>query len=137
MTEPRLADASTVPTTKILAIGGFPGAVDEDHARAILPHEVSDTLRLYLQGKIDQLYTRKDVPGVVLLMNVDTVEAAQALLETLPLGRAGLMSFELIPIGPLMPMQFLLLPPTDYPKPDSAAGQPSPRLDATDAGANI
>jgi hypothetical protein len=33
--------------------------------------------------------------------------AAHEMLEKLPLGRAHMMSFELIPIGPLNPLRFL------------------------------
>jgi hypothetical protein len=98
------------PTTKIVAIGSFPQRPDEAVRKSILPHEVSDTLRIYLQGKIDQLYVRKDEPGVVFLMNVATIEEASALLEDLPLGRAGLMKFQYIPIGPLWQVNFILLP---------------------------
>jgi hypothetical protein len=73
-----------------------------------MPQEVSDTVRLYLGGKIDQWYVRKDKPGVVFLMNVTTPEEAHALLEKLPLGVAGMMTFELIPVGPLSPLNYLL-----------------------------
>jgi hypothetical protein len=98
------------PTTKIIAIGSFPQALDAATRKSILPHEVSETLRVYLQGKIDQLYARKDEPGVVFLMNVASIEEASALLEDLPLGRAGLMKFQYIPIAPLGQMNFILLP---------------------------
>jgi hypothetical protein len=76
--------------------------------RTIMPNEVSDTVRLYLSGKIDQWYVRKDQNGVVFLMNAATVKEAQDLLDQLPLGRAHLMTFEFIPLGPLSPLRFLL-----------------------------
>ncbi len=104
-----------VPTTKVLAIGSVaaaPGAVAT--TAGIMPDEVRATVRLYLSGKIDSWYVRKDTRGVVFLMNVTTVEEAHALLEKLPLGVAGVMKFELIPIGPLSPLNYLLGTP---PKP--------------------
>jgi hypothetical protein len=111
-----LAQASpmpAVPTTKILAIGRIlPGAQDR---QSIMPSEVRDTVRLYLAGKIDSWYVRKDQPGVVFLMNVSTVEEAHTLLEALPLGKAGIMAFDLIPIGPLSPLNYLLTPPAAKP----------------------
>jgi hypothetical protein len=110
MDEQQRSDFIDPPTTKIVAIGSFSKTPNEASRHSILPHEVSDTLRIYLQGKIDQLYVRKDEPGVVFLMNVATIEEASALLEDLPLGRAGLMKFHYIPIGPLWPMNFILLP---------------------------
>ena len=41
-------------------------------------------------------------------MNVTSVEEAQALMEALPLGRAGLMKHEFIELGPLTPLHLLL-----------------------------
>jgi hypothetical protein len=40
-------------------------------------------------------------------MNCKTVEEAHDLLEKLPLGIAGMMTFELHPIGPLKPLMLL------------------------------
>ena len=82
-----------------------------------MPREVSDTVRLYLAGKIDQWYVRKDTRGVVFLMNVSSVEEAHVLLEKLPLGVAGVMKFELIPVGPLSPLNYLLGPTPSASKP--------------------
>jgi hypothetical protein len=110
MDQQQPSDFIDTPTTKIIAIGSFVQVPDDATRKSILPHEVSDTLRIYLQGKIDQLYNRKDEPGVVLLMNVATIEEAKLLLEDLPLGRAGLMRFQFIPIAPLWQMNFILLP---------------------------
>jgi len=102
-----------VPTTKVLAIGRIlPGSADR---QSIMPSEVRDTVRLYLAGKIDSWYVRKDQPGVVFLMNVSSVEEAHTLLEALPLGKAGIMAFDLIPIGPLSPLNYLLTPPAPKP----------------------
>ncbi len=64
--------------------------------------------RPYLSGKIDQWNVRKDRNGVVFLLNVGTIKEAHALLEALPLGKAKLMEFDLIPLGPLSPLNVLL-----------------------------
>ncbi len=104
-----------VPTTKVIAIGSVPGTATPGPAMGnIMPQEVADTVRLYLAGKIDQWYVRKDTRGVVFLMNVSSVDEAHALLEKLPLGVAGIMKFELIPVGPLSPLNYLL-PPASKP----------------------
>ena len=97
-----------VPTTKILAIGRFLAPLTPEQRKAILPREVPDTVRLFLAGKIDQWWSRQDQRGPVFLMNVTSVEEARALLETLPLGRAKLMEFDLIELGPLTPLHLLL-----------------------------
>jgi hypothetical protein len=98
----------SVPTTKVLAIGHVTAARTLESARGIMPTEVRDTVRLYLAGKIDQWYVRQDQSGVVFIMNVNTVEEAGKLLAELPLGKAKLMEFELIPLGPLNPLRALL-----------------------------
>jgi hypothetical protein len=100
--------AFEAPTTKVLAIGnvtakGTPGAIG-----AVLPFEVRATVRLHLAGKIDQWFFQSEAYGVVFIMNCATAEEAHELLEKLPLGVAGMMSFELIPLGPLKPLNMLL-----------------------------
>ena len=98
------------PTTRILAIGTINQGVDPAAARAILPTEVRETVRLYLDGKIDQWYSLEDRRGVVFILNVTDPAEAHALLDKLPLGQAGLMEFQLIPLGPLKPLGVLLAP---------------------------
>ena len=98
---------TSTPTTRILAIGTLNPGVDPAKALAILPNEVRDTVSLYLDGKIDQWYSLEDRRGVVFILNVTDPAAAHDMLEKLPLGQAHLMSFELIPIGPLNPLRQL------------------------------
>src|SRR5271169_2884021 len=43
--------------------------------------------------------------GAVFLMNTTSVEDANQVLEGLPLHQAKLLTFELIPLGPLSPLQ--------------------------------
>ena len=100
-----------VPTTKVLAIGSLTTPLTPAQRRSIMPQEVPATVRLYLDGKIDQWWVRQDGKGVVFLMNVTSAEEAQALLDKLPLGEAHLMSFQFIPLGPLSPLRVLLVPP--------------------------
>ena len=97
----------STPTTKILAIGTINPGVDPAKVFAMLPNEVRDTVDLYLNGKIDQWYTQQERRGVVFILNVTDPAAAHDMLEKLPLGQAHLMSFELIPIGPLNPLRQL------------------------------
>jgi hypothetical protein len=95
------------PTTHILAIGTINSGVDPAAARAILPAEVRETVKLYLDGKIEQWYSLQGRPGVAFILNVTDTTAAHEMLEKLPLGQAHLMSFELIPLGPLNPLRQL------------------------------
>ena len=95
------------PTTRILAIGTVNPGVERAKVLAILPEEVRDTANLYLDGKIDQWYSQQNGKGVVFILNVTDPAAAHEMLEKLPLGQARLMSFELIPLGPLAPLRQL------------------------------
>ena len=95
------------PTTRILAIGTINQGADPAAARAILPTEVRETLKLYLDGKIDQWYSLQGRVGVAFILNVTDTAAAHEMLEKLPLGQAHLMSFELIPLAPLNPLRLL------------------------------
>jgi hypothetical protein len=105
-----MAAAKTL-TTKVLAIGSWTGKATPETRPAIMPSEARDTLRLQLAGKIDQWFAKSDGSGAVFLMNVTDPAEAHKLLEDLPLGRAGMMTFELIPIGPLWPLGLLLAEP--------------------------
>jgi hypothetical protein len=98
----------STPTTKVLAIGTINPGVEREKVLAILPEEVRDTANLYLDGKIDQWYSQQNGKGVVFILNITDPAVAHEMLEKLPLGQAHLMSFELIPIGPLAPLRQLL-----------------------------
>lgn len=104
----------SAPTTKILAIGRLSAPPTPDQRKLLASREVPDTVRLYLAGKIDQWYSIQNDNGVVFILNVSSVEEANTLLEALPLGQAKLMTFQLIPLGPLRPLG-LLLPNPDKP----------------------
>ena len=97
-----------VPTTKLLAIGRWTAKGTPNARTPILSTEMRETARLYLAGKIDQWFFKTDESGVVLIMNLADPNEAHELLEQLPLGRAGMMEFELIPLGPLKPLATLL-----------------------------
>ena len=99
-----------MPTTKLLAIGSFTAGTAPAAWHAVLPAEVRATVRLYLAGKIDQWFVKQDQSGVVFLLNVTDPAEARALLERLPFGPAGLMTFQLIPLGPISPLRLLLEP---------------------------
>ena len=97
-----------VPTTKILGIGHFPVALTAEQRKALGHREVSDTVQLYLAGKIDQWWYRQDGHGVLFLMNVTSVDEARRLLESLPFAHANLLKFDFTPLGPLAPLHVLL-----------------------------
>jgi hypothetical protein len=101
--------ATAVPTTKILAISRLVGSrPSQEQFAAIMEHEVRETVDAYLTGQIDQWYYQTSGKGgVVFLINATNVDGAKAILEKLPLGKAGLMEFDYIPVGPLNPLRIL------------------------------
>ncbi len=50
---------------KIFALGSFAKPLADEQRKQIMSKEVPDTLKLYLDGKIDQFWFREDQPGVV------------------------------------------------------------------------
>ena len=77
---------------------------------AVVPAEIRATVKLYLDGKIRQWYSRGDGKGVVFVVDAKTEDEARAIVETLPLAKGGLLDHQYIPVGPLMPLRALLGP---------------------------
>jgi hypothetical protein len=100
-----------VPTTKILAIGRFTAKATPQVWKPYLLSEVRQTAQLYLAGKIDQWYVMPDQSGVVFIFGLSDAAQVKSLLANLPMGKAGLMEFQLIPLGPLSPLRVLLSAP--------------------------
>jgi hypothetical protein len=101
-----MAAAKTL-TTRVLAIGTWTAKATPKTIPPIMPSEAYDTMRLMLAGKIDQWFAKIDGSGAVFLMNVTDPAEAHTLLEKLPLGQADMMTFQLIPVGPLWPLGLL------------------------------
>jgi len=97
-----------VPTTKIIAIGSLTPKATPEAVAAVLPEEVRETVKLSLAGKIEQWNVRNDQSGVVFVLNLTDVAEARDMFAKMPLDKAGLMSFEFIPVGPLSPLALLL-----------------------------
>ena len=72
--------------------------------------EARATVKLYLDGKIHQWYSRGDGKGVIFLVDAKTEDEARAILETLPLAKEHLWDTQYIPVGPLMPLRALMGP---------------------------
>ena len=67
-------------------------------------------MKLYLDGKIQQWYSRGDGKGVIFVVDAKTENEARAIMETLPLAKDELIDHEYIPVGPLMPLRALMGP---------------------------
>ncbi|MBB5327839.1 hypothetical protein [Tunturiibacter gelidoferens] len=92
---------------KVMAVGTLK-PLSQEQRQQYLPKEVPATLQLYLDGKIEQFWLREKEVGVIFLMSVDSIDEADKLLKSLPLVQANLLTFELMPIGPLLPLGMLM-----------------------------
>ncbi|HRM73166.1 MAG TPA: hypothetical protein PLI13_00455 [Paracoccus sp. (in: a-proteobacteria)] len=75
----------------------------------------------YKNGTFREIYFRQDMLGVVVMVEsrpgdhrihvvmveADSLDAARAAVENFPLARAGLVSFETIPVGPFTNWEML------------------------------
>jgi hypothetical protein len=97
-------------TTEVLVIQTPRLGVTFQQVMAVIPAEIRATVKLYLDGKIRQWYSRGDGKGVVFLVDAKTEDEARTIMETLPLAKEQLMDHEYIPVGPLMPLRALMGP---------------------------
>jgi hypothetical protein len=98
--QPKITGVLTILTPK-------PG-VTVEQVMKIMPAEIRATVPLYLDGKIQQWFTRGDGKGVIFLLNCKDVAEARALIESLPLSKENLVDEQFIPVGPLLPLGILL-----------------------------
>jgi hypothetical protein len=82
--------------------------VNRQQIMSVMPAEIRETVNLYLTGKIRQWFSRGDGRGVIIFLDVKTVEEAHAVMDTLPLAKENLMDHEYIPVGPLLPLGILI-----------------------------
>ena len=100
----------TPKTTAVLVIETAKQGVTAQQIMAVIPAEIRATVKLYLDGKIREWYSRGDGKGVIFLVNANTDDEARAIMETLPLAKDELIDHEYIPVGPLMPLRALMGP---------------------------
>ena len=74
----------------------------------VMPAEIRATVKLYLDGKIRQWYSRGDGRGVIFVIDAKTVEEAHTAIEAMPLSKENLVDHEYIAVGPLVPLTALI-----------------------------
>jgi hypothetical protein len=95
-------------TTEVMVILTAKQGVTRQQIMAIMPSEIRETVKVYLDGKIRQWYSRSDGKGAVFLIDAKTPDEARAVMETLPLSKERLVDHEYIAVGPLMPLMGLM-----------------------------
>ena len=99
---------STPKTAEVMVILTAKRGVKRQQIMNVMPAEIRATVKLYLDGKIRQWYFKGDGRGVVVSLDVKTVDEARAIIDTLPLSKENLMDHEYIPVGPLLPLGLLI-----------------------------
>jgi len=85
---------------KILALEREVPGVPEGAFAPHLREEAARAFELQQAGVVRELYFRDDEESAVLVLECESLHAAEAALATLPLVREGLIRFELVPLRP-------------------------------------
>jgi len=108
--------ASGVPSvaipkiTEVLVIQTPKQGVTVGQIMDVIPEEIRATVKLYLDGKIREWFSRGDGKGVIFLVEAKSEDEARAIMETLPLAKEQLMDHQYIAVGPLTPLRALIGP---------------------------
>lgn len=95
---------------KILALDRpLPGATMEK-VGLHLHDEIRHTWAANKTGVLRDIYFRQDRPGVAIFLECASVSEAEGLLADLPLAKAGLIEFEVIPLGAFVNWELLFAP---------------------------
>ena len=113
MTDPSHAQTqpSTPTTTGVFALLKAKPGVTREQVMTLMPAEIRETVKLYLNGKIREWYSRGDGRGAVFLLDTRDVAEAQTIMEGLPLAKQNIVDHEYIAVGPLLPLGLLTANP--------------------------
>ncbi|HYZ15897.1 MAG TPA: hypothetical protein VE591_05830 [Candidatus Acidoferrum sp.] len=93
---------------KVLAIDRLRPGVTLETLQPLLPQEAAHAWRLWKDGVLRENYARLDETGVVIVFEVDDAAAARALLDAFPMTRAGLIEWDVVPLGAPLPLEALM-----------------------------
>ncbi len=99
------------PVTEVMAMASIKPGVAVADVMKLVPEEVRSVAQMYMDGKIEQWYTRGDGRGQIFFLRAKTVDEAKAIFADLPAVKAGYVVVEYIPVGPYSPVRFLTRPP--------------------------
>src|SRR5258708_8886710 len=71
-------------TTAVLVIQTPKQGVTVQQVMAVIPDEIQATVKLYLDGKIREWYSRGDGKGVIFLVDAKTEDQTRTLLNSIP-----------------------------------------------------
>lgn len=93
---------------KILALDRILPTATEENIRGVVVKEAIHTWMLMTKEIIREAYFRKDRPGVVLVLECENAAEAKRILSTFPMVTAGVIDFEIIPLGHFVPFGTLI-----------------------------
>lgn len=105
---PAQTQTPAVTATGVFALLKAKPGVTREQVMAIMPAEIRETVKLYLEGKIRDWYAREDGKGAIFLLNTRDIAEAESIMESLPLAKTHLLDHEYIAVGPLLPLRLLL-----------------------------
>ena len=85
---------------KVLALGTISPGMTKQQIEPYMKDEAARGMQLFQQGIIRETYQRQDQPGVVMMLESASVQEAREALESLPLRKAGITQYVLIPLLP-------------------------------------
>jgi hypothetical protein len=102
---------------RIIAHDRFRPGVTLETITPYLPDEVANVWRLWKEGIVRENYARADEPGVVIVFELDSVEAARRYTDDFPLTRAGFLEWFFIPLMVPLPIESLFRTDVDVAEP--------------------
>ncbi|WP_095083864.1 hypothetical protein [Mesorhizobium sophorae] len=103
---------------KIIAYDNFKPGVTIDDLKPYLRDEVSNVWRLWKAGIVRENYARADVGGVIIVFELDSVEAARRYTDDFPLSKAGLLEWHFLAFDAApLPLEYLFDPTIDIAQP--------------------
>jgi hypothetical protein len=108
---PAVAQPPQTKTTDVLVMPTVKPDIQRDRITNVMPDEIRATVRLYLDGKIRQWYSRSDGRGVVFILACKDIDEARSVMEGLPLSKHKLVDLEFTAIAPLRPLGLLVSDP--------------------------
>ena len=110
---------------KIIAYDRMKPGVTYETIEPYLPEEVANVWRLWKAGIVRENYARADELGVVIVFEVESVEAAQRYTDDFPLTRAGFLEWFFIPVQVPLPILVLFNSKVDSNEPYDRTNVPA------------
>ncbi|HWL87131.1 MAG TPA: hypothetical protein VNO21_15105 [Polyangiaceae bacterium] len=90
---------------KVITYDRFRPGVTMETIQPLLSQETAHAWRLWKQGIIRENYSRVDEPGVVIVLEVENVEAAKRILHDFPMTKAGFIEWFYLPVTVPFPLE--------------------------------